>query len=472
VRAPLLAQPAQRLQFWLFALTLFFLPFELPIAQGLHGELFQTVGAALPFFFVGPVALYLAIALTTTRTPAAGVLRSEGLRDYALVGFLFVAVGVYACLTTFGDDGNIDGALRELLLGYAVPVAVCGMILLLDQKDRRTIWAVFYAGYAAFLLVSFVFLYLGYRAGLQQGNAVLQLPFGIRVFMWRFTFLEPWNVYATYIGNSNKTSNNLIMFLLLSTRLLDADRIRTNPAVRRIYFSFWALASITLVILFSRAALLLFPFVVIGAGVLRIVPRKVTIALGVALAVSIAIAGAAYSDALAYLFTSKALATDAGFLGTYGSRFDQWSDALRFAWERPRVLAVGLGTSGYSLRFFGDSLAGTHNTFLDAFFESGVGGVLLLALVLVTTAALCLDRKRARPRDPLALGATLVLVLLMTREHSFAYLFATSLGGFCLAAIFFILAERRLGFDDPSCDEARVAVDRPIFTIPALSEDR
>src|SRR6185437_12180678 len=101
VRAPLLAQPAQRLQFWLFALTLFFLPFELPIAQGLHGELFQTVGAALPFFFVGPVALYLAIALTTTRTPAAGVLRSEGLRDYALVGFLFVAVGVYACLTTF-----------------------------------------------------------------------------------------------------------------------------------------------------------------------------------------------------------------------------------------------------------------------------------------------------------------------------------------------------------------------------------
>ena len=101
---PLLARPARRLQFWLFAGALFLLPFELPIAQGLHGELFQTVGAALPFFFVGSVALYCAIALAITRSPVAGTLRSEGVREYAVLGFLFVVVAVYACLTTFADD--------------------------------------------------------------------------------------------------------------------------------------------------------------------------------------------------------------------------------------------------------------------------------------------------------------------------------------------------------------------------------
>lgn len=452
-----LRQPARRAFFGLFALLLFFLPFELPIAQAMHGTLHPVVGALLPAFFVGSLLLFASAALALTAGATTGVLAGEGIRDYAILGTLFVTLGVYACLTTFGDGGNVDGSLRELVLGHAAPIAICGALLLEGRADRRAAWTAFYCGYAAYLLMSFGFLALSYRAAAASDNPFVQLPGGVRLFMWRYTFGEPWNLYAQVIGNANKTSNNVLIFLLLSTRLLGEERVRTDRRTRGVYLAFWAVGLVTLIILFSRAALLLLPVAVVASGVHRHVPRRVKFGVAGVAVTSLAAATAAYRDVIGYLLTARTADDELGFAGTYGSRVEQWSAALAYARDRPRVIATGLGTSGYGLRFFGDSVAGTHNTVLDTFFESGIVGVALLLLVFVVASALCIDRRRARVRDPLALSAIVVMLLLMTREHSFSYLFATSLGGFCVAAIFYVLADPRTTGTSPAPARERLA---------------
>jgi hypothetical protein len=45
-------------------------------------------------------------------------------------------------------------------------------------------------------------------------------------------------------------------------------------------------------------------------------------------------------------------------------------------------------------------------------------------------------------RNKLAGVGTVILIVLMFREHTPAYLYVTSLGGFCFAAIFYSLADR------------------------------
>src|SRR5262249_26145535 len=127
----------------------------------------------------------------------------------------------------------------------------------------------FYLGWIAFLLVSVGFLWMSWNAAMEFMASFRDAPFVQRLLLWRYTLGEPWNVYGLYMGNANKMSNYLVIFLLLSVTLLAVTRARLAGARRAIFFAFWFLAAGTLIILFSRAALLLLPIAFLASGTWR-----------------------------------------------------------------------------------------------------------------------------------------------------------------------------------------------------------
>lgn len=424
----------------LFAL----LPFELPIAEGIHGVLRDRIGDSYPVFFIGTILLVAsAVVILTQRVPRSR-LHDRALTDYLMLALVFVSIGLYAFVVTLLHDAWVDNSARQLVLGHLAPAAICLAILLLDPAMQRRAWAAFYTGYVAFLVVSLLFLAVSYRAAQSEYPSLFSIGIGQRLFMWRFSFGEPWNVYATYIGNANKTSNNLLVFMLLAIPLLGRDAVASRSRLRRIVLAFWALGSFTLILLFSRAALLLFPFVAYASGILPFIRRRTKVAFGVVALASIVIAFSAYRDAFSYLLLSRAGEdTSVGFLGTYSGRVEDIKMVTDLILNRTDVFLGGLGTSGFSMLFFGDETMGTHNTFLDTFVESGIGGFALLLGLMVLMVLKTVDPIRMRFRYAFGLFVILVLTMLMTREHSFAYLYATSLGGFCFTATFLLLAQHR-----------------------------
>lgn len=431
-----------RLSSALFLSLLALLPFELPIAEAVHGVLRDRVGEIYPLFFVGTLLIVVGSFTLLTGRVSRARLCGRATEDYLLLALAFVLIGVYALVVTLFREAWIGNSIRQLLLGHVAPVVICLVILLLDRPLQRRAWAVFYGGYVAFLVLSLVFLFLSYRAAAVQYPSFFTLGVGQRLFMWRFTFGEPWNQYAVYIGNANKTSNNLLVFLLLSVNLLGEKAVESSPRLRRLLLAFWVLGTLTLVLLFSRAALLLLPFVIWGSGVLPLMRSRTKLAISGTVLLSAGVAFSAYADAIGYLLTSRSIDdTSLGYLGTFGGRLENMRMVKGLVLDRLDVLLGGLGTSGFSMLFFGDQVMGTHNTFLDTLVESGIGGFLLLVGLMLLMLSRTIDPIRLRLRHPLGLLAVLTLIMLMTREHSFAYLYATSLGGFCFTAIFLVIVQ-------------------------------
>lgn len=433
------ASGVHRLALRSFLVCLAILPFELPVAEGVYGVFRPIVGASYPLLFVGSLLIFASIpTVLTMRVPRARLL-DEATQSYLLLALVFVLIGFYATVVTVLHGGFLANSFRQLVLGHLTPAIVCLVILLLDPREQRRAWLWFYGGYVVCLLISFAFFVASYRAAVVQYPSFFQLGIGQRLFLWRFTFAEPWNTYAIYIGNANKTSNNILIFLLLSVRLLGPTEIAESRWTRRALLAFWFLGTVTLLVLFSRAVLLLFPVVVWASGIMQIISRRTKVAMGLVFAGSLLLAFNAYYDALAYLLLSQGIGASSGFLGTFDVRLQDAQLVSNLISTRADVLLGGLGTSGFSMLFFGDEVMGTHNTFLDTLVESGVVGLALLIGVMVMMTIRTMDWRRLRLRQPFGLVAIAVLTLLMTREHSFSYLYTTSLGGFCFTALFFVL---------------------------------
>lgn len=435
------ALPAQSFLFGVFVFALALLPMELPIAQGVHGVFRDIAGNYYPVFFIGSLLLCASALLTLER--ANHKCTDHDLFLYCFFSLLFVSIGVIALFATVLAGSNLDLAVRQLLFGYVVPVAICLAMVSLNEQQRSKAWLAFYIGWVLFLVGSLPFLIVSYREAMAQLPGFAEGTFGQRLIMWRYTFAEPWNMYAQYIGNANKTSNYLVIFLLLSRILLGSRRILMRGLARTIFFSFWILATVTLFLLFSRGALFLLPVVIYFSGVLRTVGQGIKWFV-VLSALSFFVLGYSfYADAATYLIRAEYMGTgDAGVLGTMIGRFDQWAEIWSFLTQKPDVLLFGMGAGVFGEAFYGDAMAGAHNTFIDVLLESGVMS-LIIFLFLIFLMIFVGTLNRAKTQVRAALVGTFVLVMLMMREHSFSYLYATSLGGFSLVVLFYLLAANR-----------------------------
>lgn len=431
-----------------FLATIALLPFELPVAEGVHGVFRPLLGAYHPVLFVGSLLLCASVLLLIGRPPDTRPMADVLL--YSLFGLLYVAIGVLALLVTAMLGADMNLATRQLLFGYLAPVGACLAIATLDEQRQHRAWLAFYLGWVLFLAGSLPFLALSYRQAVAEMPGFAEGTIGQQLIMWRYTFVEPWNTYAQYIGNANKTSNNLVIFLLLSGVLLDLGRLRQNGFARFVFFCFWALGLMTLFLLFSRAALVLLPLAIYFSGVLRVLGSGVKWLISLSLIPLVALGYSYYADAVVYLASGEYLgAESAGVLGTMWERFNQWSELWDFLERRPAAMFFGLGTGGFGEAFFGDAAAGTHNTFFDVLLESGLTGLFVLILLVILMAfvgAVSPAREHAR----VALVGLLFLVLFMIREHSFSYLYVTSLGGFCLVTLFYLLSVRDPRSDRPT----------------------
>jgi O-antigen ligase len=191
--------------------------------------------------------------------------------------------------------------------------------------------------------------------------------------------------------------------------------------------------------LFSRAALLLLPLVLVASGMWREFSRGARFAMvgaAVVLASTIAIMQPEIFD---YLLLARFLdQTDVSPLGTFEYRFEQWGEIARYLQEHPFVAWFGMGTSGYGTHFFNSPEAGTHNMLFDVWMESGLIAPLVLLVVLAVFVIQGVDAGIAWSNRRVLLIGTFVLFMLMIREHSASYLYVTSLGGFCFAALMYV----------------------------------
>lgn len=443
--------------FFFLLAVLVLLPFELPIAEGIHGTMSGLMGEGYPFFFVGSLSLAASLFLLVVSWRSRKLLSDLAVKEYCVFGSIFVSIGVYALVNTLVRGGEVELAVRQLIFGYVAPVAVCLCILREDRKRRQTAWLALYSGWVLFLLVSLFFLRSAWREAMVEDQAFATATFSQRVLLWRFTFVEQWNLYSVYMGNANKMSNYLVIFLMVSRRLLGLDAVDTTRMARIVFWLFWCLGVFTLVMMFSRAAVLLFPIVFLVSGVWRLMSRKMWYVLVASAGLSVPIMHSSYSEILGYLFEAKLIDDDAApMIGTLESRFEQWGEIGQLLKDHPEVLYWGLGTGEYGTEFGEGPDSGTHNMFLDVLVESGILGLLLLVTLMVLMMLKGVGFPRLKSWDVLCLTTTVVLVLLMMREHSVSYLYATSMGGFCFALIFFLQSEPAKGSGNLSGLDGRV----------------
>jgi O-antigen ligase len=439
-------QYIRRAILWFFVGSLVFLPMELPIAQGVHGIFRPLVGSLYPLLFITSICGIAASLLLLANISRIGEVRRE-IAKFGMLATPYLLIGVLAvAVTAFIVPENIEYSVRQLAFGYTVPVLVCAGILLLPEEDRRRCWAALYCGWSWFLIVSFFFLAHSYFVALDENTTFANATNAQKLFVWRYTFGESWNLYATYIGNANKTSNYLLIFLLFSLAFIGRERLSSSRALRWLLHLNWILGTFTLLVLFSRAALMLLPFVFVASGYWKLINRKILWSGALTAMILVVVGFAALKDVFAYLLTSRYIDdSSGGALGSFADRFEQWSALGSFLDRQNWAWLYGMGTAGYGMRFFNTPEAGTHNMFLDVLIESGVLGLLLLTLAILLMFALSFDfRKGAiRLHSGLAAFATIVLIMLMFREHSPSYLYTTSLGGFCFTVIFYDIAHRK-----------------------------
>jgi O-antigen ligase len=426
----------------IYFVGLFLLPLDMPASIAAHGVLKRSIGDPYILFLPTVVTAVIAACLIPC-IPRQGWWQAGWLTNYLSVGVLFCLVGIAGVVATAAHGGDLSFALRQLVLGFLAPIIAVAPLTLLEPQDRHKAFRFFFAGWVFYLALSIPVLYVAWTLTAASIPLFADANLGVQIYLWRFMQLEEGGstLYGDFIGNANKTSNYVLLFLLFSTLLLQSKE-RVNHLL---IGSFWVLGLLTLIFLFSRAALLLLPLVIWGSAITSNMSRRTFWLLLLAVFVT---ASFALEEMAAIIFrllfaTQQHSGVQGPALETLGDRFDQWRQLHSFWVDFPGTLITGIGTSQYGRLFFGDPYRGTHNMFLDALLESGVLGFFALVMTLVLSLLLALFLE-GRAKKVAVIG-TGVLILLMNREHSAAYLFATSMGGLCFAFLFLIASRRVSG---------------------------
>jgi O-antigen ligase len=419
------------LLFCCLLVLVFFWPFELPIAMAVSGVVRPVLGDWYGVSLHATALALVSLIIVSGATWRTAEFTADT-RMLALVLTLYLAVGVLALPISSIEPVETKYAYQQFVCGYLAPVLALAAVLSLPAPLQTRLWHWFYAGWVAFLLVSLVLLRVSWQSAGQFSPGWNEIPFLQKLFLWRYNMGEPWNIYGLVMGNANKMSNYLVIFLLFSIRLLS----RPNRRAPVLLGAFWILATTTLLVLFSRAALLLLVPVIFLSGVAKRLSVFAVISLVLVAAAALVVVYLIEPRVFEYLFLAQVSdKSEANPAGTFVDRVEMWTTLLNYFSVNPPAAFHGMGTTGYGLKFHNSYEAGTHNLFLDLWTESGVIAPLLFtACIGLTLLTIITARKPARERTMLASGV-IVLVLLMTREHSMSYLYVTSMGALCFLVI-------------------------------------
>ena len=343
----------------------------------------------------------------------------------------FFGLGLWEAVITSALGAGSYYGWTQFAFGFAMPVLLVVFINKLTAKEAALFFRRFYAGYAVYLISS-----LGALFFFDQNFYELIENYGLGGAIVALRYNLQSSVFGLLIGNANKQSNYLFILILLGPRLLsESTLLHTGEVVSiKIYRIFTFVAVLMLLILFSRAALLLLPFVTIFVG--RYLGIKLFYILILFGFLSLVIGWVNVEIIFDYLLYSKYVdGTSGDVAGSFPGRFDQWDEISRVFLSDIGVVTHGMGVGAYGVWHIGDPKAGSHNLFLDHLLASGFLGV--LSLVCAVCLSIFFAVRRGFGDIVFCIFA---FILLAFREYSFSYLYVTSMGGLMFVLIFYVIA--------------------------------
>ncbi len=343
----------------------------------------------------------------------------------------FFGLGLWEAVITRALGGNSYYGWTQFVFGFAMPVLLVILLNKLTRQAAAAFFRSFYAGYTFYLITALVVLFF-----FDQNFYELIETYGLGGGIVALRYNIDSSGFGLLIGNANKQSNYLLILILLGPRLLSESTLLQNgeEASIKIYRVFVFAAVFVLLMLFSRAALLLLPLATLFFG--RYLGLKKSHLSILFIFIFIIVGWSNIKLIYDYLLFSKFIdGTDGGVSGSFSNRFDQWDEILEIFTSNISVLVHGMGVGAYGVWLGGDPKAGSHNLFLDHLLASGVLGVLGLVCAIFLSVLLAVKRGSGD-----ILFCIFSFVLLAFREYSFSYLYVTSMGGVVFALIFYVIA--------------------------------
>lgn len=411
----------------LLKLIALLLPFELLASYFAHAVFKPVVGEFYRLFFNGAWGSIIALLiLSYTR-----ILRKNV--TFIIISSIFIIAGLWEFIITFIVGGMTLDANSQFICGFFFPAILFITLINLSEELQITFFKSWYLATIALLILSYIATAYYYQ-NLPDWYKEKDLAFKLIAFRYAF---DADNVYSNgmmlLLGNFNKASNTLLMMLLFSVQLLGGDERN-----RKFIMFFWLISLLTLLVLFSRLTLLLFPIVYFVSGFHKYSQGSINRSrffgvLGFFFILILIKFGYLLKPTFDYLLTSKFddNSTELGLLGTGNNRLRAWGLLL----DRLNNLDLwvhGLGVGTYGIEHADSKDAGTHNLFFDHFFASGILVPLVIIALLIITFIKGLIRKMN-----ISIIGVIIIISLFFREYSFSYLFVTSHGGIIFMLLIF-----------------------------------
>ncbi|MCR9191737.1 MAG: hypothetical protein NXI01_03670 [Gammaproteobacteria bacterium] len=339
--------------------------------------------------------------------------------EFLVICFLSVSVGVYEYIVSIFFDTAYYG-FWSLINGFLFPAI--WMLFLLRTKNQKLYFQSYYIGAIIFMVAALVVLFFfDVNAGFLKQDAA-----GSAITGLKGQYEGSW--FFLIVGNVNKQSNYLLMSMLLGPMLLELE----EPD--RLYSVYVVLATVLLILLCSRATLMLLPIVLfLNKRYFLPLSMKTRVLAWLLLVILLAMTFDHLLTIFKFVFLNiRREGQVVDIMGTMNNRLSQWG-ALSEIIEDPSVLIHGIGIANYGLMLGGGPGTGTHNLFLDHLVASGLYGVIVLGFIVVygLIKALFISDKRV-------LMGYIFFLALAFREYTFAYAFVTSMGGLIFIFLLYV----------------------------------
>lgn len=395
------------------------LPFELIVAYAAHNLIKPILGEWYRLFFIGIIGIFIICFILSNIT-----IKRESIY-FLVVSLIFTLAGFWEYIVSLIVGGLPIEALMQFLCGFMFPALLFFTIINLSDKRQTLFFKSWYIGTICLMLFGYIVTAYYYN-NLPEWYRNKDMAFKLFSFRYAYGDNPNSNGMILVLGNFNKASNYILIMLLFSVRLLSGKDRQMNARLIKI---FWVVGVVTLLILFSRLAVLLLPIVYWASGVnkyfINFFKRKLVI-----VTIAILIGGIVVKNSelikptFDYLLFSKfdENSSDDGVLGTGAGRFSDWKkQSYRFTIIDNWIHGMGVGRYGLEE---GSKDYGTHNLLFDHFLASGF----FVPIIVILIWGIGLVKGMIQKRKEIIIGFIIIMALFF-REYSFSYLFVTVHGG-------------------------------------------
>ena len=420
----------------------FLLPFEMLLSYVAHGIFKPVLGEFYRILFNGVWgAILVVIILSFSRFKKTYI-------GFFYISAVFILGGIWEYVVTILLGGLGFEAISQFFCGFFFPGVLFLTLINLNQHQKKIFFKYWYVGTISLIIFATLFSVYNYSA-FPEWFRTRDLAFRLISFRYAYDSDTNSNPAIAILGNFNKASNYLLIMLLFSVRLIPKDQ-----NAKAILIVFWSVATIALVLMFSRLVLLLLPFVFYFSGIRErfsgvLKNRYFYLFCFFLIGYFIFEASDLVKPTFEYLVYSKFNdnSEDLGVLGTGLYRFEDWGNQGK-KFRNIGIWLHGMGVGNYGLSL-GSKDLGTHNLFLDHFFASGFIVPLIIFLLW------CVGFLKAIIlKDTTLILGFIIIMALFFREYSFSYLYVTSHGGLLFMLL---LAIQYLG--SPSGDPRKFGKD-------------